>query len=294
MATAMKKRSVVMSPLIFLKRNIKRYGWGGAASPSRRKKPPQKTNGPLITGTLPNSELARDAAELRNDIHYKTFMVGGLDGWYLEFGCFEGYSFSRAYRSAKLIVDEFLNDKWRAGDDPRLQKGATTEYWQTIWNNMRFVAFDSFEGIPTTDSKIDNYYRVFSAGSYACTEADFLRNLELSGADLSKIVTVPGFFDKTLNSATAGKIGLKRIAVAHIDSDLYESAKLALDFCTPYFRDGSVVIFDEWFQFRGNPFLGEQRAFSEWLAANPDWIATDYTTQGPWSKAFILSKHPGV
>jgi hypothetical protein len=222
-------------------------------------------------------------------------MISGLDdGWYCEFGVYRGSTFVEVYRAAKYIVEEFAGGTWDAGIGKDQEKGSLVEYYRTVWQNIRFVAFDSFEGIPSATSPVDQFYNVFPEGSYCCSEVDFLHNISSAGVDLTKVVTVPGFFDKTLSHETAQRIGLKRISVLHIDSDLYASAKRALDFSTPYLRDGTIVIFDEWFQFRGNPFLGEQRAFREWCSAHPEWHVSEYQTQGPWTKSFILSQEPNL
>lgn len=232
----------------------------------------------------------------RDSIYYKSLMVAGLEGWYLEFGVYRGHTFQLVYRLAHQIVEEFVGGTWDAGLESDKEAGRTElqKKFLGLWENIRFVAFDSFEGIPGDQGSVDTFYHAFPEGSYACGEDEFLANMDRCMLDRSKILTVPGFFDTTLTPETAARIGLKEIAVAHIDSDLYSSAKLALDFCTPFFRDGSIVIFDEWFQFRGNPFLGERLAFTEWQAQNPDWFVSEFTTQGPWSKAFILSKRPDI
>jgi hypothetical protein len=90
--------------------------------------------------------------------------------------------------------------------------------------------------------------------------------------------------------ALAEKIGLREISILHIDSDLYKSALDALSFCTPYLRNGSVIIFDEWFQFAGDPKYGEQRAFREWLAANPDISASELAREGWGRIAFVVHR----
>lgn len=232
----------------------------------------------------------------RSSIYYKSFMVSGLEGWYLEFGVYRGETFQTVYKTLKGIVDEFQYGRWDAGIGTDKENGrlAQIEFFDRMWSGMRLVAFDSFAGIPASVSEVDKFYEVFPAGSYACSEPEFLQNITNAGVDIKKVITVPGFFSDTLTPETAAHIGLQSISVAHIDSDLYSSAKKALEFCTPFFRDGSIVIFDEWFQFRGNPFLGERRAFSEWQAKNPSWSISDFATEGPWSKAFILSKRPDV
>jgi hypothetical protein len=106
---------------------------------------------------------------------------------------------------------------------------------------------------------------------------------------LNRVEIVSGWFNETLNEETLRKYRLKHAAIVHIDSDLYESAKLALTFLKPLLVDGTIIIFDNWYNFKGNPNLGEQRAFKEWLDENPNWIATQYQKEGVWRNSFILN-----
>jgi O-methyltransferase len=50
-----------------------------------------------------------------------------------------------------------------------------------------------------------------------------------------------------------------------------------------------VLIFDDWYSYRGNPGLGEQRACAEWRAQHPEWILTEYQKEGPWRTSFIVN-----
>jgi len=75
----------------------------------------------------------------------------------------------------------------------------------------------------------------------------------------------------------------------HIDCDLYESAKTVLSFITPIVQEGTIIMFDDWYQFRGNPDKGEQRAFREWLYDNPHLNSVEYVKQPPWANSFIIS-----
>ncbi|BBK31743.1 macrocin-O-methyltransferase TylF [Stella humosa] len=224
-----------------------------------------------------------------NLLVHHAFEISQLDGDYLEFGVFRGSSFIQAYFSAMQIVAGFLGGRWDAAggkDDPT----DMSKVWaRQQWEQMRFIAFDSFSGVPKP-GKIDSILPIFREGAYAAPRDEFLKELRKVGVDLDKVRIVEGFYEQSLTPEAAARLELKRIAVVHIDSDLYESAKQALAFCTPYFRDGTIVIFDDWFQFRGNPQLGEQRAFNEWRAAHPEWLVQDYLTEGSFRKAFILSQ----
>ena len=55
-------------------------------------------------------------------------------------------------------------------------------------------------------------------------------------------------------------------------------------------QDGTMVLFDDWFLFKGHPDKGESRAFSEFLTAHREWEAVPYRTYGTCGRAFILSR----
>ncbi len=212
----------------------------------------------------------------RDSIFYKSLMVAWWEGWYLEFGVYRGHTFHNVYYTVRHVLHEFRSGFWNAGlgPDKEAERAVMNRNIDQIWEHMRFVAFDSFAGIPGDQSAVDSFYPSFQPGSYACSEAEFLGNMTAAGVDLSKVITVPGFYDQTLTPETAARIGLQKIAIAHIDSDLYSSAKLALDFCTPYFRDGSIVIFDEWFQYPRQP-LPRRAARLRGVAGSEPGLARD-------------------
>lgn len=119
--------------------------------------------------------------------------------------------------------------------------------------------------------------------------AEFHATLAAAGVPRDRVATVKGYFADTLNSTTRLELGIERVAVAHIDSDLCESARLALEFITPALQNGTVIVFDEWFAYRGYPDQGEQRAFREWQAANPDWVVTEYLCANVLAKSFVVN-----
>jgi len=132
---------------------------------------------------------------------------------------------------------------------------------------MRFFAFDSFEGLPEplgVDAGGE-----FRKGQFACSQAYFEKNLRDNGIEMDRVVIVPGWFDRTLNDALKARTGLQVVSIAFIDCDLYESSVPVLGFLTDVVRQGSILLFDDWFHFKGDPNKGVQRAVSEWLAANP-------------------------
>lgn len=126
----------------------------------------------------------------------------------------------------------------------------------------RFFGFDSFEGLPASEGS-------FKIGDFAYTKQRCLAFLKHAGADLDRVELVPGFFDTSLTDDTRIGLGLlqRRPRLVHIDSDLYSSAVTVLCWVAPLLARGSIIIFDDWFEFdhEADPTQhGEQRAFAEW------------------------------
>lgn len=183
-----------------------------------------------------------------------------IEGDYLEFGVWMGNSFVPAYHYA-----QFYGHK-----------------------RMRFYAFDSFEGLPETKG-IDASY-VYGKGAFSCDQQEFKSILKGKRVDMSKVTLVPGWFNKTLNSALKKRLKIKKAAVIWIDCDLYSSTVPVLDFVTDYVQDGTVMVFDDWLCFKGDPSKGEQKAFKEWLKKNPSIKATEFQRYGWGGMSFILHK----
>jgi hypothetical protein len=78
------------------------------------------------------------------------------------------------------------------------------------------------------------------------------------------------------------------IALLHVDCDLYESTRDVLNGAAPALQDGTLVLFDDWFHYRGRPDRGEARAFHEFLAAHPEWLAVHWRSYATFCNAFIL------
>lgn len=223
--------------------------------------------------------------EMRTTLFYKaaTFIAADkVEGDYLEFGVFAGGSFVTAFRC--------LEEAFKRASEPSI--------WNTpqdclerreLWEKMRFFAFDSFQGLPRPSGP-DTVSRDFAQGKFACSEDEFRRNIASRGVPLGRVITVPGWFKETVNKDTWSKYGIRSAAIVNVDSDLYESAKTILDATTSVMVDGTVLIFDDWYNFRGNPNLGEQRACREWLELHPELTLTPYQKEGPWKNSFIVHR----
>ncbi len=198
-----------------------------------------------------------------------------IEGDYLEFGVWEGESFVAAYRA---IMEQRRRHLSYGYDTP--------EYRRWIATPPRFFAFDSFAGLPAGAGERHVDYH---AGAYQCPEDRFKANLLKHDVPLGAVVTVPGFYDQTLNGKTKAQYGLRKAAMVMIDCDLYESTMPVLDFLTDLVGQGTIIIFDDWFRFRGSPEHGEQRACREWLAKNPHLELIEYWREGPQAVSFLVN-----
>lgn len=187
-----------------------------------------------------------------------------LPGDYLEFGCFEGASIIRAMRFARTFGPEA----------------------------MRFYAFDSFRGLPRVRGADDNDNCIFREGDYTCSREDFDRAIRAARVDRSHLTIIEGWYRDTLTPHARTELPIRKAAVVWIDCDLYESTVPVLDFITPYMQDGTFIVFDDWFAFKGRPDQGQPKAFAQWLDRNPSFSAVSYR-QSDWAcRAFIITLNP--
>lgn len=199
-----------------------------------------------------------------------------IEGDYLEFGVFRGESFvaaDQALRASRAALPR------RPNDPPA--------YRAFLDRAPRLFAFDSFAGLPGGDvaRQVD-----YDEGGYACSEAEFRANVARGGVDLSRVVTVPGYYDQSLTAETKRRVGLEKAALVMIDCDLYESTAPVLEFLTDVVGQGTVLIFHDWFRFQGRPDQGEQRACREWLARHPDIELIEYWREGPQAVSFLVNR----
>ena len=225
----------------------------------------------------------------KNQIFEKAFRVLGFAGNYIEFGAYRGESLVQAYYSGLRVLNELLDGTW---NHSFLDPAETLHIVKENWNRLHFFAFDSFQGMPAP-SGVDAEREIFPKGTYQASEEDFWATLDRFGVPRKKVFTVKGFFEDTCVKEKAQEVCLASIMIVHIDSDLYESARVALEFVTPYLTNSAVVIFDEWYQFFGDPRFGEQRAFREWRESHPEWEVVDFQKEGAYRNSFLVHRRKG-
>jgi hypothetical protein len=149
---------------------------------------------------------------------------------------------------------------WRQAFAARAPGGLVVEFGVFRGHSIRFFAsltretiygFDSFAGL-REDWK-----------GWAAPKGTFDMGGTLPPAP-SNVTLIKGWFDETLPPFL--REHCEPFSFVHIDSDTYEAASTVLAATTDRFRPGTVVVFDEYFGYRGWR-AGESRAWREFVAA---------------------------
>jgi hypothetical protein len=175
--------------------------------------------------------------------------ASGLRGHFAEFGTFWGRAFFRSY------------------------------YELQHWLQGKFFAFDSFAGL-SEPAPLETQYTSgdFKKGAYGFSHASFQALAGILGLPAERIVTVPGFFDRSLVPGKAAELGLepRSLSVCRLDADLMEPTYQVLQFITPLLDDGALIYFDDWRLCRADPSIGERGAVARWLGANPTFELVEF------------------
>lgn len=154
---------------------------------------------------------------------------------------------------------------------------------------VRLWGFDAFQGFPAPRG-VDAAFPRFREGDAAHARSVVEHTLRRHRVPAEAVNLVEGWYDQVLTPAMRDSLSLGPVRVLNVDCDQYHSAILALDFVGPLLADGAVVLFDDWFCFRGDPDRGEQRAAREWLERNPDCRLLPWRAYANVGQSFLLSR----
>ncbi len=196
-----------------------------------------------------------------------------------------------------LVNAELLGDYAEFGVYKGTTFGYATNLFYQLFPQMRFLAFDSFEGLPEPKG-LDLSQESFSSGffqeQFTATEEEFCQNVQLAAPQLplDNLVITKGWFDNALIPERTSKIGLQHLACIWIDCDFYESTVPVLQFITPHLSIGSVILFDDWRCYSNLVDRGERRACSERLERNPGLVLNEFISFGFHGMSFTVASLP--
>ncbi len=192
----------------------------------------------LIAGVNPAIMHNLEKYYTLKKVHYLS-AIEDVGGDYLEFGVFTGSSFCHSIRCCKKLAK--LNPKTR---------------------NTKFYGFDSFAGFGTLAE--DDKHPFYTDENFATSLQAVNRRVQRVAGDI-KFQLVPGFFSDSLKDG-AKRLGIEKSRIIFIDSDTYSSANEALIFCMPTVQEGTFIVLDDYFSYRGSEVRGVTRAFNEFIA----------------------------
>jgi hypothetical protein len=150
-----------------------------------------------------------------------------------------------------------------------VRTGSTINYISTRKAGETIYGFDSFEGLPEAWHGF-----LGGKGTFAREDLPIVNpNVQL----------VKGWFEDTLPGFVAEHE--QPVSFIHVDSDLYSSAKTIFDRLAPRIRPGTVIVFNEYFNYP-NWREHEYKAFHEFC--NQHDVRYEYVCWGYYEVAVII------
>lgn len=131
-------------------------------------------------------------------------------------------------------------------------KGDSINRFADLRPDLRWHGFDSFEGLPEAWT-LGAKKGAFDIGGTLPPVRD---NVSL----------IKGFFEQTLPRFVAEHRN-EKVAVLHVDCDLYSATKTIFDHLADMLQPGCIIVFDEYFNYSGWQD-GEYKAFAEYIASS--------------------------
>ncbi len=185
-----------------------------------------------------------------------------LEGDYLEFGVYTGSSFCHSMRCCKQARKLNPNVK-----------------------ETNFFGFDSFEGFG--EISIDDKHSFYTDTNFTTSYDKVSKRVKNASSGLNYKL-IQGYFSETLKTSPKS-LGISKSRIIFIDSDTYSSASEALDFCKTLIQQGTYIVLDDYFSYKGSYNSGVARAFKEFKENNKVEVR-DVFTYGMGGRVFIVSE----
>jgi hypothetical protein len=145
-------------------------------------------------------------------------------------------------------------------------RGGSARILCEVKGARRLHLFDTFEGIPDADTRVDRHHE----GDYADTSVDRVRSY-LQAFD--GVLFYKGRFPDTARVLVEQDT---RFSFVHLDADVYESTRSALEFFVPRLVPGGILVSHD---FRSISCPGVRRAFDEFFRDRPERVFELWDTQ---------------
>ena len=190
-----------------------------------------------------------------------------------EFGCYTG----RSLASLTYCHQKYFQDENKHNQKSSIQR--------------KVYGFDSFEGLQDSEGhprwekgvfKLNHSFHPLIGYGEEITPEKIVNFF--SHYNLQTPIIKPGYFKEIeIND-------IDKIALLHVDCDLYTSTKTVLNLVRTKLSPGSIILFDDWFHFKGNKNKGERLAFKEFLEENKNIKCEEFLRYGTFCKSFIINE----
>jgi predicted O-methyltransferase YrrM len=106
-----------------------------------------------------------------------------------------------------------------------------------LYPGIEVYALDSFKGMPAPDKSVDAH----TEGDFGNVDLNELRQF-VRNAGITNLMLVEGRFEDTAKGILQGA---QRIALAHIDCDIYPSVKYSYEVVKPHMVAGGYIVLDD-------------------------------------------------
>lgn len=213
---------------------------------------------PSITHQIAKIEMIKRA------FHLATMEY--LEGDYYEFGVYEGASMLSAVKA------------WDVMDSKHSKAFSKFEC------SRKFYGFDSFEEGFKYDGDQDNH-PLFVEGGFSNSYEQCIKRFR----KYPQVKLIKGFYENTVrDKKVEEEFPNSKCAVLLIDCDLYHSALDALLFMRGAMQEGTIIILDDNFCYKGDPEKGVNGAWLKFLELNPKIKAREYMRYGTASSSYII------
>jgi len=203
---------------------------------------------------------------IKKALHFSS--IEHVKGSYFEFGVFEGTSLLSAVRVHNTIIHK-----------------KSIPFYKEVYKR-KFYGFDSFdEGFKYSDEIDDHPF--FEEGDFTSSYERCKKRLK----PYKNIELIKGYFEDTIAEKKCSEMfDGEKCAIIFIDCDLLHPSYLALEFVSSSLVEGSVVILDDYFAYKGDPEKGVCGAWNRFLNEHKEIKAQPFHQYGYTGMSFIIYK----
>ena len=201
------------------------------------------------------------------------------------------YKYEFFQKAFDLIYDNtIVGDYFEFGvHKARTFRFAMSQAKRRNMKKIKFLAFDSFEGLPDVNNNIKQNDK-FKKGLLITSENKFKNYIKDFNFYKNNVKIIKGFYEKSLNKKliSALKKQNTKACLINFDCDLTQSVDQALKFSMNFLQEGTIIYFDDYFSsYKGNPNKGIPNIIKKRFK-NSKFDIVEYLNIGYAAKSFII------